>query len=248
MNDSYFRRALCLALALSLALPLAALAQQAPAAGAGEDASAGPLRVAVVDLEADAATPEQAASVSERLRALLAKEPNVTVMDAKRTNAVAEEEKLKEQGCTSEKCAAMLGQILGADQVVTGRVTRLDDTHWLLSAKIIDADTGATVRTASEPFQGDLSQLLDQGTARLADRLSHAPAVAQPEVPLAAPAAVPPPAPAPERKQSDHAWVWWVVGGLVVVGVIAASGKKSSSSASPSPSPSPGSTTVTVTW
>ena len=73
-------------------------------------------------------------------------------------------EKIKEQGlqqsgCTTEECAAEIGELLGAQFMISGSVGKLGST-FSVDAKMVSVSTGEMTRTKSVSFDGTVGGLL----------------------------------------------------------------------------------------
>jgi TolB-like protein len=192
--------------------------------------------IAVLDLEAVDASKAQAAAMTDRLREELLRSGRFQLVNRDQMDAILDEQAFQQTGCTSSECAVQVGKILGVRKMVSGRVVKIDDRHWLLSGTVTDVETAQTVTSESVRFEGDYFALLGEGIAGLAAKL------AQPAGPRDAVAGLPP-EPKAEAPKS-RAWLWWVLGGVLVAGVVAASsgGSKKSTTAKPGISGSSGST------
>jgi TolB-like protein len=218
------RAVVALSCAGSLLLP--ALAPLAWAQGQAN----GRKLIAVLDLEAVGATKVEASAMTDRLREELLKTGNYTMVDRSQMEAVLNEQALQQAGCTSQECAVQVGQVLGVREIVTGRVTKITEEQWLVSAQMIDVETAETLRAESLRHRGDFFTMMDVTIVTLATKLSGAAAIArQPAVPPA----VPPPAqplvaetPKAEPAAEGGGWPWWVWAliGVGVLGAAAAAG------------------------
>ncbi len=247
------RRFLCLALSGLLLAPLSAYGQQAGARPAVPPPAAAFQQelIAVLDLEAVDASKSQASAMTDRLREELLRSGKFILVNRDQMEAVLNEQAFQQTGCTSSECAVQVGKVLGVRKIVSGRVTKIDDQHWLLSASLTDVETARTLRAESVRYEGSFFNLLDTGIAQLATKLAEgAQAVARPApaVPPAPPPVVvappPPPAapPAQAKQESGRStWYWWALGAALVLGIVAAAGSGSKKSSSSTPSTAPGS-------
>ena len=246
--------------------PSLLIAQQASPAQAATPAQSGKELIAVLDLEAIGSDKVQASAMSDRLREELLKSGKYILVEREQMDAVLKEQAFQQAGCTSSECAVQVGKVLGVRKLVTGRVTKLDDRHWQLSANIIDVETAQTVSAESIRYQGDFFSLLDTGIGGLVAKLTAEkpgqPAIAKapaPPAPAVAPAqpakaaekpslpaivqAAPPPAPAaaappapPKEEEKKGISGWWWVAGGVVVVAVAVAAGSKSSGGSKSSS------------
>lgn len=223
-----------------------------PAAAGGKDL------VAVLDLDAVGASKVEASAMTDRLREELLRTGKFTLVDRSQMQAVLDEQALQQTGCTSQECAVQVGKVLGVRKIVSGKVTKIADTQWLLNVTVVDVETAETLRAESLRYRGDYFSMLDEGIVTLVAKLS-APSGAKPDLTAqlgaqqqartAAQPAQPPPT--AETKKSLSVW-WWIIGGVLVAGVaVAAAGgssKKSSSSSSAPSSCSSNCSTVSYSW
>jgi type IV secretory pathway VirB10-like protein len=113
-------------------------------------------------------------------------------------DSVLKEQALQQTGCTSQECAVQVGKMLGVRKLITGRITKVDENLWLLSAQLVDVETAETQKAESVEHEGTFRQMLTAGAATLAVKMSEG-AGAKPAPRVAAqppPPAPPPPAPA----------------------------------------------------
>jgi hypothetical protein len=237
-------RLLAAALCLLLATPLApGLSSPAFAQGKAPAPPANKELVAVMDLQAIGADAGQASAMSDRLREELLKTGRYILVDREQLNTVLNEQALQQTGCTSSECAVQVGKVLGVRKIVSGRVTKVGENQWLMSANVTNVETAETEQTVSVRYEGTFFAMLDDGITKLTQRIAAAPAVpgARPAAqrPGDVPAAVaqgtaPADGSAPgteEAPKSNSKW-WWIAGGVAVVAAAAAGGGKSSKGAS----------------
>jgi TolB-like protein len=171
--------------------------------------------VAVLDLEAVGADKVQASAATDRLREELLKSGRFTLVDRSQMDEVLKEQAFQQTGCTTQECAVQVGKVLGVRKLITGRVTKLDDRNWLISAQLVDVESAATEKAESLQHEGTFPSLLGTGIAKLAGQL----AALTPAVPLAsqpqAPAA--PALPRQEVKESGGISKWWWVAGVALL-------------------------------
>jgi hypothetical protein len=153
--------------AANAAQPAAAAAQ--PAANAAQPA-ANAERVAVLDLEPVQASPAQARAISERLRQVLQQGGRVTLVQAGRMGGSGGAAP-GGHGCASQDCAVRMGRQLGVAKLVLGRVVKLSEGSWLLSAAVLDVNSAQMLKVASVSHQGDYQSLLDGEVAGLGNQL-----------------------------------------------------------------------------
>jgi hypothetical protein len=240
---------------LSLAL-LPPLRQSAPAQGTPAQGAAGQRElIAVLDMEAVGATAVEATAMSERFREELLKTRQYIMVDRSQIKAILDEQAFQQTGCTDQECAVQVGQILGVKKIVAGKVTKIEETTWLLSAILVDVETSETLRAESFQHRGDYFSLLSLGIGILAAQVAGVEpreellaAMRAHQAGLAAQQAA-----AQQVTQEDGGWPWWawVLIGVGVVGLAAAGGGGGESAPPPTTSTDPcanGCGSVTVGW
>ena len=85
--------------------------------------------VAVLDFEARGIPGYEAETLTERLRTEIATTKAVQLVDRKLLQSILEEQGLQQSGCTTDECAAEVGQLLGAQYIISGAVGKLGETY-----------------------------------------------------------------------------------------------------------------------
>lgn len=201
-------------------------------------------KVAVMDLASVGATRNEVEAVSDRLREELLKTGRFQMWDRNQMAQILREREFQQGlGCTTQDCAIEAGKILGARKLIVGKLNKISEGTWLVTAQLIDLETSETLRAESLSHRGDFFSLMSTLIVDLAKKLAQpstaemvAAQPAQPPAAVVVPPAQPAEPPKKEESKGGSSWVWWVLGGVAVVAVIAAgnSGSKSSSSSSSS--------------
>ena len=108
--------------------------------------------VAVLDFEARGIPEYEAETLTERLRTEIATTKAVQLVDRKLLQSILEEQGLQQSGCTTDECAAEVGQLLGAQYMISGAIGKLGETY-SIDAKMVSVTTGAAVRTKSVSYK-----------------------------------------------------------------------------------------------
>jgi TolB-like protein len=127
--------------------------------------------IAVMRFEAVGATPQEASAITDRMQEELLRPGTITLVDRSQIDAVLNEQAFQQTGCTTTECAVQVGRVLGARKLITGKITRLGASQWLVAASLIDVETAQTLRFESVPFEGTLFGLLGSVPPRLAGKL-----------------------------------------------------------------------------
>ena len=108
---------------------------------AQEKAAAAKVKVAVLPFENTTADYLDTNSLAEMLQAELVGKPQFIVVERERMDTVMEEKSLALSGIISENEAVEIGEMLGAETIITGTVSFWEDKY-VLTVKNIRVDTG----------------------------------------------------------------------------------------------------------
>ncbi|MEE8437463.1 MAG: CsgG/HfaB family protein, partial [Candidatus Neomarinimicrobiota bacterium] len=115
--------------------------------------------VAVLDFEARGIPGYEAGTLTERLRSEIARTKAVRLIERKMLDKIMAEQGLQQTGCTTDECAAEVGQLLGAQYMISGAIGRLGGSY-TVDAKMFSVSTGAVEITKSISFEGEIDGLL----------------------------------------------------------------------------------------
>ncbi len=124
--------------------------------------AAAPTRIAVLEVTVDGgADPTIQGQITGRIADLVGRRPNTQVIAPDDIRAILEKEAEKQLlGCDDQSCLAEIGGALGADILLKGRVSKIEDGFGVtLSA--VDATTANPLGHASETWKGESIGLLD---------------------------------------------------------------------------------------
>ncbi|MBI5496592.1 MAG: hypothetical protein HY904_16335 [Deltaproteobacteria bacterium] len=154
-------------------------------------AAAAPLKVAVVDLTVgEGAAAGMAGPLTQAVVAEVRKVGGTEVLTREEIAAVLTLEQQKQLlGCTSDKCRAELGSLLGVDRLLMGDLGRLGES-WLLHLKLLDVRQARVVSQVDRRQKGGtVDDLLDALPAMVKQLLAGE--VKDPGAPVAAAAVAP---------------------------------------------------------
>jgi len=154
-------------LILTVALFLASL----PGGAAAQPKPAERELVAVLQFEAAGASAEHTSALTDRIRQRLLESGKFRLVEREMIDKILAEQALQQTGCTSTECAVQVGKILGVRKMINGKLTRVDQNEWVVSAAMADVETAETLRAASVTHEGSFLSLLETGTAKLLVRL-----------------------------------------------------------------------------
>jgi len=102
----------------------------------------------------------------------LIKSGRFVVLDRSKMGEILKEQGFQQSGaCTSSDCQVELGQMLGVEKMVTGKVVNFGPV-WSISANLIDVGSGRIDISVAEDVRGELFDVLGKGCPSLADQLS----------------------------------------------------------------------------
>lgn len=129
-------------------------------------------QIAVITFEGDqTTTPEQRAAISDRIQGELLATDSFTVLDRGNINTILKEQNFQASGiCSDNSCQVQMGQLLGVEKMVTGKVVNFGKV-WSLSSTLLDVTSGMVVRSAAVDVRGELYDVLGKGCPQLAQKL-----------------------------------------------------------------------------
>jgi len=92
--------------------------------------------VAVLDFDAKGIPTYEAETLTERLRSEIANTNAVRLTDRKLLEKILQEQGLQQSGCTTDECAAEVGQLLGAQFIISGSIGKLGNS-FTIDAKMV---------------------------------------------------------------------------------------------------------------
>jgi len=115
--------------------------------------------VAVLDFEARGIAVYEAETLTERLRSEIPNTNAFRLVDRKLLETILEEQGLQQSGCTTDECAAEVGQLLGVQFMISGSIGKLDNLY-TIDLKLVSVTTGATERVKTLSYEGQISDLI----------------------------------------------------------------------------------------
>ena len=115
--------------------------------------------VAVLDFDANGIPEYEVETLVERLRSELPNTGAVRLVDRKMLENILKEQGLQQSGCTTDECAAQIGELLGAQFMISGAIGKLGDT-FTVDAKMVSVSTGAAEKAKNLSFEGSIGGLL----------------------------------------------------------------------------------------
>ena len=127
--------------------------------------------IAVVEFEGNGISQTEAIALTDRLRNELFRLGAFEVVERGMMETILTEQDFQLTGCTSNECLVEVGQLLGARQVVGGRISRVG-AMFTVSARVVDVQTGKLLGVSDFDLRGGLEELLTGGMKQVALMLS----------------------------------------------------------------------------
>ncbi len=104
----------------------------------------------------------EAMIMTDKLVSELMKARQFTVIERTEMDEILKEQGFQQTGCTDENCAVEIGQLLGAQKIVTGNVGKVGDI-FSISLRIIDVQKGEINATSSVETKGNIEDVFVKG-------------------------------------------------------------------------------------
>ncbi len=127
--------------------------------------------IAVVEFEGNGISQTEAIALTDRLRNELFRLGAFEVVERGMMETILTEQDFQMTGCTSNDCLVEVGQLLGARQVVGGRISRVG-AMFTVSARVVDVQTGKLLGVSDFDLRGGLEEMLTDGMKQVALMLS----------------------------------------------------------------------------
>ena len=117
--------------------------------------------VAILDFEGQDVSDSEVKTLSERMRTEIGNTNAVRLIERKAVEKIMQEQGLQQSGCTSDECAAEVGQLLGVQFMISGSIGKMGKSY-TIDCKMFSVETGETVRSKNATHDGDISGLLTE--------------------------------------------------------------------------------------
>ncbi len=104
--------------------------------------------VAVLDIESSDVDIKRLKVYSEMLRVALGDTNLLEIASSGEIDKLNPDAIQKSTGCTRDECATIIGEQLGVDRTISSSLTMIDKNKFVISAKIINIETGAIEKSA----------------------------------------------------------------------------------------------------
>ena len=117
--------------------------------------------VAILDFEGQGVDASEVQTLSERMRTEIGNTNAVRLIERKAVEKIMMEQGLQQSGCTTDECAAEVGQLLGVQFMISGSIGKMGKSY-TIDCKMFSVETGETVRSKNATHDGDISGLLTE--------------------------------------------------------------------------------------
>jgi hypothetical protein len=109
-----------------------------------------------------------------RLREELERLGTYEVIDAARVDSASQAVAGHGVSCTTDACALATARALGAGWALTTRLSKISTPVWFVDARLLNVTTGRAARVDQFEIKGAPQQMIPQGMAVVARRMSEA--------------------------------------------------------------------------
>ena len=114
--------------------------------------------VAILDFEGQGVDASEVQTLTERMRTEIGNTKAVRLIERKAVEKIMQEQGLQQSGCTSDECAAEVGQLVGVQFMISGSIGKMGKSY-TIDAKMFSVESGETVRTQNATHDGEISGL-----------------------------------------------------------------------------------------
>ena len=129
--------------------------------------------IAILDFQGKGVSEIEASALTDRLASELFNLGRFKLIEREQMNELLEEQGFQQTGCVSSECAVEVGMMVGAEQIVTGSISKIGDL-FSVATRIVDVETGEILQMTNYDFEGDIGQLMTRGMRNAAAQLTTA--------------------------------------------------------------------------
>ena len=117
--------------------------------------------VAVLDFEGQDVSESDVKTLTERMRTEIGNTNAVRLIERKAVEKIMAEQGFQQSGCTSDECAAEVGQLLGVQFMISGSIGKMGKSY-TIDAKMFSVATGAAESMKSITYSGKVDGLITE--------------------------------------------------------------------------------------
>ena len=129
--------------------------------------------IAILDFQGKGVSEIEASTLTDRLASELFNLGRFKLIEREQMNELLEEQGFQQTGCVSSECAVEVGMMVGAEQIVTGSISKIGDL-FSVATRIVDVETGEILQMTNYDFEGDIGQLMTRGMRNAAAQFTTA--------------------------------------------------------------------------
>ena len=115
-------------------------------------AQSGKPTVAVLDFEGQDVSESDVKTLTERMRTEIGNTNAVRLIERKAVEKIMAEQGFQQSGCTSDECAAEVGQLLGVQFMISGSIGKMGKSY-TIDAKMFSVETGRRFEPKVQPLK-----------------------------------------------------------------------------------------------
>ncbi len=128
--------------------------------------------IALLDFEHNGIDKSQGEIITSVLESEITKSNSFQLLERQQMNAVLSEQGFQASGaCSSTDCQVEIGELLGVELICTGSIGKLGNT-FILTAKLIDVQTGAIVKSSNSTTKGYIDDLISISIPKVVSELT----------------------------------------------------------------------------
>ena len=115
--------------------------------------------ITVLDFETSGVSEQEMTLFVDYLSSSVSDYEEYILIDRRQREIILSEAEFSNSGCADESCAIEIGQVLSASEMIVGSLGSIG-SRYLLNVKLIDVETGETIRDVSEKYNS-IDDLVD---------------------------------------------------------------------------------------
>jgi len=131
------------------------------------------VNIAVLDLEAISVTPNEARTLTNKLRGELVRTGKFQVIERSQMEEILNEQGFQQTGmCNTDECYVQAGKLLGVEQLMGGSIGKVGSIY-LISIRLIEVETGIIIKIVDEEIEGSIDEVLKTGIRNVVKKMSR---------------------------------------------------------------------------
>ncbi|MBC8147858.1 MAG: hypothetical protein H8E98_07745 [Bacteroidetes bacterium] len=127
--------------------------------------------VAIIEFKGNNISLSVTSALTDRLRTELEEIKIYKLIEREMMDEVLSEHGFQMSGCTSNECIVEMGQLISAELIIVGSISKVGKTY-TVSSRLIDVETGLITNTATYDHTGEIDIVLKSGMKIIAHELA----------------------------------------------------------------------------